>query len=270
MERIEWQVAACAAVLYLLALESVTGDKASNLQHFCCSQYNREIGKKYFCLMKSYNKGSMCGSGKEAIIFRGKKSESFCADPTEKWVKNLQNFLDRKVKCVRKGKGPARKLPTVEKRVASAFAGSVGPTQRTDVTWTSNRGFGYSTGDPFSPALTRPNGQLDAEDPSLTLTPVTESTGQGVGAAMNHVRGDCGMGVSESQRENCPNPTESQNDEGTVVKETYGSTTAAIAVGLIMVILLGVVYSCTQRRRGRKRADAIGKDGTEGETMARN
>ncbi|XP_072349434.1 uncharacterized protein [Scyliorhinus torazame] len=171
MERIQWQVAACAAVLYLLALESVTGDKASNLQLFCCSQYDREIGKKYFCLMKSYNKGSMCGSGGEAIIFLGKKSESFCADPNEKWVKNLQNFIDRKVKCIRKGKGPAGKLATVEKQVASAFAGSVGPTQRTDVTRTSNRGFGYSTGDPFSPALTRSNGQLDAEDPTLTLTP---------------------------------------------------------------------------------------------------
>ncbi|XP_078390012.1 uncharacterized protein LOC144671832 [Cetorhinus maximus] len=103
--------------------------------------------------------------------FRGKKLESYCANPKEKWVKNLLNFLDRKVKCIPKRKTTAKKLPSVGKRVGSAPDGGFSSTGVTHLTETPTTRVTYSTGDPFTPAVPSLKAQQGTEDPSLIPKP---------------------------------------------------------------------------------------------------
>ncbi|XP_041034841.1 fractalkine-like isoform X2 [Carcharodon carcharias] len=266
MEGLHYWVAA-AAISCTLILNPVTGDKVANHHYTCCSSYDKEIAKRSFCLIKSYSKESMCGSGKEAIRFRGKKLESYCANPKEKWVKDLQNFLDRKVKCIPKRRTTAKKLPLVEKRVRSAPDGGFSSTGVTHLTETPTTRVAYSTGDPFTPTVPSLKAQQGTEDPILIPKPVAESTEDSVVTAARQVTGDCHLGFSELWGKAHPDHQESQEDEGLTAKTTHSSTIAAAAVGLIAVLLIYAVFYCTHRRRGLKLRDEAGKNGMESEPV---
>ncbi|XP_059831177.1 mucin-2-like [Hypanus sabinus] len=97
-----------AVALHLLAIAvEIVGDRASNRVSSCCSEYNKEIPKAFFCQIKSYTLTERCLKKDGAVLFVTKSLGLVCADPQKNWVKQLRRFIDRKVKCKRKPKNPS-------------------------------------------------------------------------------------------------------------------------------------------------------------------
>ncbi|XP_067880120.1 uncharacterized protein [Heterodontus francisci] len=272
MERLHSLAVGAAVLLYILVSIPALGGKAANGPFSCCPAYNKEVARQQFCLIQSYSKISVCGSGEEAILFFHKNSGPYCANPKEDWVTKLQSFLDRQVKCKPRKKSPQRNAPSVEKRVGSASDGGSRSTEGTHLAKEAATHAIRSTEDPSTPALPNPSAQLDTEGPRFT--PVTESTETDFVTTMHHVTGDCDPGISEPQGKTDPKQTSQEclrdalKDGEIAAMETHSSVVMPTVLGLSVAILVGVTCYFIQRKRGRKHQDGTCKDGKEIEMMA--